>query len=179
MQTNYKKYLTRILTNQFCGDKANADSKHCGQIAGFTNIKEIHCKNNFYPFINSIFYKGQHAILTKKIKDIVVNMKNVDNYELNINQKKHLIQTIKKGKILESTEKKFELCWNEWHLSMKLDDYSIEDFAVCSKMIKMVYSIYAIIQVLFNKSPNFKERKRNHELNYARRTVFAAKRFVK
>ncbi|MDR0571495.1 MAG: RepB family DNA primase [Rickettsiales bacterium] len=178
MPKEQRKIVAVAFAKEFNGDLASASANHYGRLAGFTNRKPKHFKNNCFPFVRYRNGTGRHAEKSYEIRAWAANQQVKAINKSIISDLS--IRYQKRNHVNSSIDHIFNKYFDEFiqHNNNNDIDISLGDFAVASRMLKEGYPNKGIIEAIINNSPNIDIRKANHIENYALRTVLAAERNI-
>ncbi|MDR0615039.1 MAG: RepB family DNA primase [Lactobacillales bacterium] len=182
MQAAERKLVAGYLAETFKGDPGSVDAVHYGRLAGYTNRKPCHLKNDgTFPFVicchdvKSGIAKNAEQIRKWASKQNESKNKVDNNHDLK--SKKDFLKLSlpdnSKSKDTSQIKNDFSFYWKWWFDKQLYPqiDYSKGDFAVACMLLRQGYSISSIELAMSECSPEIDKRKGNHKLDYVQRTV--------
>jgi hypothetical protein len=179
MPKDLRKIVATVLAKEFGGDLACVAANHMGRLAGFTNRKPKYWTNEGYPFVRCLEFTGRHADKSAEIRAWAIAKKNKQEELIYEEKIKLNIDSPNNARLKHTSEYLFSIYFDQWtkhnKKNNKILDYSLGDFAVVSRLLKEGFNELDIVEALIKNSPDINNRKKNHVLNYAIRTIRAAK----
>jgi hypothetical protein len=142
-------------------------------LAGFTNRKEIYCKNDLFPYVYCREATGKHVENYQKIREWAAT-KTLITENREINTDIIIIENKQSTKRKFVFKKYFDQFEKRVNMANKTLDISKGDFAVVCRMLKEGYDRNHIFNDFKLNSRNITSRKGRYVDDYINRTIEAA-----
>lgn len=171
--------VARELAREYAGDPASADWRHFGRLAGFTNRKKVHQKQDGrFPFVLThecrwrVATRGHH-LLERAREELL------DEAEAARERLRRVEAIQREGSAPEASGpvKNPVRAYRQYMYRLirkygpTTTDFSRADWMVCKKMINDGFERHEIQEALLAASPDLAERKPSHVQDYMERTV--------
>ena len=162
--------IAQQLANEYDADKASADSRHYGRLAGFTNRKDKYSSRQGYqPWVLCRESSGKAATAGPDLVQQVTQELDAKAQKLEQGRRLEVIETaVQQGRRSVADEYKSEM---RGLLKRFGDDLSKCDFIAAMNLAEKGRGTHEIAQAMAEFSPELATRKKGHEDDYINRTM--------
>lgn len=162
--------IAQQLANEYDADKASADSRHYGRLAGFTNRKDKYSSRQGYqPWVLCRESSGKAATAGPDLVQQAAQELDAKAQKLEQGRRLEVIETaVQQGRRSVADEYKSEM---RGLLKRFGDDLSRCDFIAAMNLAEKGRGAHEIAQAMAEFSPELATRKKGHEDDYINRTM--------
>lgn len=162
--------IAQQLAHEYDADKASADSRHYGRLAGFTNRKDKYSSRQGYqPWVLCRESSGKAATAGPELVKQATQELDAKAQKLEQGRRLEVIETaVQQGRRSVADEYKSEM---RGLLKRFGDDFSKCDFIAAMNLAERGRGTHEIAQAMAEFSPELATRKKGHEDDYIKRTM--------
>jgi len=166
--------ISRILAEDYGGDKNSIDPHHFGRLAGFTNRKPEYITNMGFPFVLLRESKGVECGSSQ----ILVERAN-KRWEArrSLDMPKFIKSESDKNKNVSDYSQLYKNVRQSYLEKVGTDDLSRIDWAFCNILYPRIKNQEQLAQILADTSPEIEDRKKGHLSEYLMRTTIKTEIF--
>ena len=163
-----------VMANKYGGDRNSADSHHYGRLAGFTNQKPKHTKEDRQPYVLAHESSGEVAKAAPELLEQIREWVDKESAKKERQGRIAALDSYRQPSYgrRDADEEYQRQAKNLLERYGKEADFSRVDWMIAKDMVKSGrYSAEGIAKAIEKHSPHVESRKAGHVEDYARRTV--------